>query len=463
MKKISITLEDLFNLPTARIYNPDFFKNLHSVSIDTRTMKKGSLYIAIKGEKFDGHNFIADAVHKGVGAVVINQRSLGNFDKVDLPIITVADTKKSLGELAKIWRSKLNAKVIALTGSNGKTTTKEILISLLSEKYKVIGTKANNNNDIGVPLTIFDADSKTDMLVLELGTNHFGEIAYTAEIAQPDIALITNIGESHLEFLTNFEGVLTEKKALYSVTNKRNGTILINADDPRLNSLKKEYKASSSFGLKKNATVTGKILSVDSIGKTKLSISYAGKKKEFRLPLYGESNAKNFLAASAIALSCGLSLSEIERGLKKINAVKQRLDVAEFKKMILIDDTYNANPLSMRASIELLHTINKYSRKIALLGDMFELGKEASQLHKELAEYLVKNKINEVYLTGDLMKSLYGELKKTVIKVKYFKERNKLAEYLNTTNIMNCVVLVKGSRGMKMEEFVTIIKGMQSK
>ena len=199
MKKISVTLEDLFNLPTAKIYNPDSLKSLHSVSIDTRTIKKGSLFVAIKGEKYDGHAFVSQAINKGAGAVVINRNTLKKFDKVTIPIITVADTKKALGDLAQLWRMKLNAKVIALTGSNGKTTTKEIVVSLLGQKYRVVGTKDNNNNDIGVPLSIFQADTETEMLVLELGTNHFDEIAYTAEIAQPDLALITNIGESHLE------------------------------------------------------------------------------------------------------------------------------------------------------------------------------------------------------------------------------------------------------------------------
>ncbi|MHC1739051.1 MAG: UDP-N-acetylmuramoyl-tripeptide--D-alanyl-D-alanine ligase [Ignavibacteriaceae bacterium] len=463
MKQVSITLEDLFNTPTAKIYNPDSLKSLHSVSIDTRTLKKGSLYVAIKGEKFDGHDFVSEAVKKGAGAVVINRRTLRKFDKVNIPIITVADTKKTLGDLAQIWRMKLNAKVIALTGSNGKTTTKEIVVSLLSEKYKVVGTKANNNNDIGVPLSIFEADAETEMLVLELGTNHFDEIAYTAEIAQPDLALITNIGESHLEFLKNLEGVLSEKKALLSFTYKRGGEVLINSDDPLLSTLTKEFPGSQTFGFKKKGTVSGKILSTDSVGKTRLLVTFNGRTKEFSLPLYGESNAKNILAAITTVLNYGLNLIDIQKGLKKVTPAKQRADVTTFKKLILIDDTYNANPLSMKAAFDLLGRINKFGRKIAILGDMFELGRQAVKMHKGLAQHILKNKIKEVNLTGNLMKNLYIELKNSGITVNYFKDRAKLTEYVKKNNFMNSTVLVKGSRGMKMEEFATIIKSMQDK
>lgn len=463
MKKISVTLEDLFNLPTAKIYNPDSLKSLHSVSIDTRTIKKGSLFVAIKGEKYDGHAFVSQAINKGAGAVVINRNTLKKFDKVTIPIITVADTKKALGDLAQLWRMKLNAKVIALTGSNGKTTTKEIVVSLLGQKYRVVGTKDNNNNDIGVPLSIFQADAETEMLVLELGTNHFDEIAYTAEIAQPDLALITNIGESHLEYLKNLEGVLSEKKALLSFTYKRGGEVLINSDDTFLSPLTKEFPDSQTFGFKKKATVLGKILSTDLNGKTRLQVTSNGKVKEFTLPLYGESNAKNILAAVAIVLNCGLNLTDIQKGLKNVTPAKQRADVTTFEKLILIDDTYNANPLSMRAAFDLLGRINKFARKIAILGDMFELGREAVSMHKGLAQYILKNKIKEIYLTGSLMKNLFTELKNSGINVNYFKDREKLTDYLKSNNLMNSTVLVKGSRGMKMEEFVTIIKGKQDK
>ncbi|NCS87156.1 MAG: UDP-N-acetylmuramoyl-tripeptide--D-alanyl-D-alanine ligase, partial [Ignavibacteria bacterium] len=203
MKKITITLNDIFQLPSAVIYNPDNFKPFSAVTIDSRNVPANSLFVAIKGEKFDGHKFIKDAVNKGAAAILINEKMLNKIDDVNTVIITVNDTTTALGNLAKIWRSKLSTKIIAITGSNGKTSTKEILALLLSEKYKVNKTLVNNNNHIGVPLTLFATSNKHDLLVLELGTNHFGETKYSAGISKPDYALITNIGNSHLEFLKN--------------------------------------------------------------------------------------------------------------------------------------------------------------------------------------------------------------------------------------------------------------------
>ncbi|MEO8399482.1 MAG: UDP-N-acetylmuramoyl-tripeptide--D-alanyl-D-alanine ligase, partial [Ignavibacteriaceae bacterium] len=225
MRKISLTIEDVFNIPTAVIYNPDNFKTVFAVTIDSRNVPKKSLFVAIEGEKFDGHNFINDVIKNGASAVIINAKKLSKFENLELPIIIVKDTTASLGDLAKIWRRKLRTQIIAITGSAGKTSTKEMLAVLLNEKFKVNKTLANNNNHIGVPLTIFSTNNRHDFLVAELGTNHFGEIKYTAEIAKSDYALITNIGNSHLEFLKNKKGVLKEKIALFESTASNNGTV----------------------------------------------------------------------------------------------------------------------------------------------------------------------------------------------------------------------------------------------
>jgi UDP-N-acetylmuramoyl-tripeptide--D-alanyl-D-alanine ligase len=249
MKKIQITLEDLFNLPSAEIFNPDDSKNVTSVSIDSRNIKKNSLFVAIKGEKFDGHNFVKDAIKNGASAILIEKSKLVQYDDVDVPIIVVDDTIKALGDLAKIWRKKFIGKVIALTGSNGKTTTKEIIYTLLNEKYKVVRTLGNNNNQIGVPLTIFSVSNDDDYLIVEIGTNHFGEVRYSSEIAQPDYALITNIGPSHLEFLKNLRGVKKEKIALFEIANKNKGIIFLNVDDKLLRPLKNKYKKVISYSL----------------------------------------------------------------------------------------------------------------------------------------------------------------------------------------------------------------------
>ncbi|HSR17590.1 MAG TPA: UDP-N-acetylmuramoyl-tripeptide--D-alanyl-D-alanine ligase, partial [Ignavibacteriaceae bacterium] len=299
MKKIRLTVEDIFEIPTAVIYNPDEFKSLESVSIDSRSIPKNGLFIAIKGEKFDGHDFVNYAIENGAETIMISAEKYEIFKKINIPIITVQDTLKALGNVAKIWRHKLNAKIIGITGSTGKTTTKEMLALILNEKFSVNKTIANNNNHIGVPLTIFSTNNSHDVLVAELGTNHFGEINYTSEILKPDYALITNIGHSHLEFLKNKNGVLKEKIELFRVASERKGFIFINNDDPLLSRISKNYKNKLTFGLNSKADVKGKITGYTGDGKPVIQIIYKNKKLKETFSLYGEQSAKNFLAASA--------------------------------------------------------------------------------------------------------------------------------------------------------------------
>jgi len=456
MGKIKITIEDLFNLPSAVIYNPDVFKPISTVQIDSRQIKKGSLFIAIKGEKFDGHDFVKDAVKKGAGAVLINKKHFKKFTSLDLPIITVDDTIVAFGKLANVWRNKLNAKVVSITGSNGKTTTKEMVATLLSEKFNVVKTEANNNNHIGVPLTIFSADEKCDVLVLEQGTNHIGEIPYSAKISEPDIALITNIGESHVEFLKNKETIYKEKSALFDAAAKRGGIILANTDDPVIKKNIKKYSSVVTYGFKGNPFIKGKILGFTEYGQTKFSLR--GINESIILPLYGESNAKNFLAAVTVAKLLGLTWDEIKSGAKKLTAVHGRLEVKKYKEAIVIDDTYNSSPTSVKAAYELVKSIKVFKKKIAVLGDIFELGNQAKKIHTDLAKIFSYDKNLFVLTIGKMMSHLTKELRKKNIKSIHFHLREALSLYLKYEEIENSVILVKGSRGMKMEEFVNILE-----
>ncbi len=458
MKKILLTLEDVFNLPGAVIYNPDNYKPAASVSIDSRSIKKGEIFIAINGENFNGHDFVREAVKKGASAIIINERQYKKFTDLDLPVITVKDTTETLGNLAGTWRNKLDTKIIGITGSAGKTTTKEIIAALLSSKFKVNKTEGNNNNHIGVPLTILSTNQSYDFLVLELGTNHFGEIAYTANIAQPDYALITNIGNSHLEFLKNKRGVLKEKAALFESAFLKKGILFINNDDPLLKNTMKNYNNRITFGFSNNSDVKGKIKGFENSGQSRIQIQYKNKKLDLSLPIYGEQNAQNYVAAASVALKIGLTKDEIYEATKKLIAVDKRINIKEFKNFILIDDTYNANPDSMKLALDLLQKIKKYNKKIAVLGDMFELGESGIKLHKQLAASIKKNKIDRVFLIGKLMKYLSDELQSSKIICRYFKDRNLLNKFLSNLDLENTVLLVKGSRGMKMEEFIKTIE-----
>lgn len=458
MKQIYLTLKDIFDLPGSVIYNPDSFKDILNVSIDSRNIKNNSLFIAIKGEKFDGHNFINTAIKNGATAVMIRRNYLKKVDKVDVTVITVPDTTIALGNIAKVWRSKLKAKVIGLTGSSGKTTTKEILARILSTKYNVNKTIANNNNHIGVPLTILSTRAIHEVLVAECGTNHFGEIAYSADILQPDYALITNIGDSHLEYLKDRKGVLKEKSALFDVTSSLKGKIFINSDDELISEYSRKFRNKIKFGFNQPADVNGRIISYDAIGRANIEIKTKAKKINMLVPMPGESNAKNFLAASAIGFEFGLKPKEIFNATRRIKSTDKRVKLKIYKLFTILDDTYNANPDSMRAAISILSMYKNRRRKIAVLGDMFELGKQSKALHESLADYVKTQNIHEIYSTGKMMKYFSNSLKNSGVLIEHFESRELLKRRLKKINLHGSIILIKGSRGMKMEEFISVLE-----
>lgn len=455
MKTLSITLQDLFKMPTAEIYNASAYKASRKVVIDSRAVTKGAIFVALKGEKYDGHDFITQAEKNGATSFVINKSYLQNFYKSDKTFVTVSDTTIALGWLAYTWRKKSPAKVVAITGSNGKTSTKDYLTTILSEKYSVHSTSANNNNHIGVPLTILSSTNKHDVLVLELGTNHFGEINYTANIALPNYALITNIGNSHLEFLINKSGVLKEKKALFDSTETNNGKIFINAEDPFLSKLTSSYSKTISFGAA-SSDYSFNLLNTSNDGRSELGFSAKTKTFKAKTNLLGEHNYKNINAAVAVASELGLSKSQIKNGIAKLKSPKQRLNLIDKKYFSLIDDTYNANPESMKSALQTLSSF-KNKKRIALLGDMFELGKDWKKYHQNLSAEFTKKKIDEAILIGDKMKYLHSALIKKHFPSHHFLERDQLNLFLASLELCNCVLLIKGSRGMKMEEFVKIL------
>lgn len=458
MKKIYLNIEDIFNIPTTVIYNPDMFKSIYHVFIDSRKIKKNTLFIAIKGERFDGHDFIDEVVKKGAAAIIVSVKNFKKIKDFDIPVITVKDTTIALGEVAKIWRSKLKAKIIGITGSAGKTTTKEILATLLSEKFKVNKTVANNNNHIGVPLTILSTNEKHNVLVAELGTNHFGEIKYTASVLSPDLALITNIGDSHLEYLKNRKGVFAEKSALLKETINRGGKVFINNDDKILREFGKTLKNKITFGLNEKADYKASIKGYDKLARPQIEIK--SKKDVFTtaLPISGEKNVLNFTAAYAVASELGLPNSRIQKAVKKIKSYNKRLEIKNHKNFTLINDTYNANPDSMKSSLEILNKIELKKKKIAVLGDMFELGSESKAKHLDLAVFINKTKVDEVYSIGKMMNLMNEKLNGKTKIHQHFGERESLKNFLKSLDINNSAVLVKGSRGMKMEEFVSVLE-----
>lgn len=458
MKKIKLTLNDFFNLPDAEIFNPDKFKDITNVSIDSRKIGKNCLFIAIKGERFDGHDFVNEVVMKNASAVMINKSQLKRFSNLEIPFITVKDTTKSLGDVASVWRDKLNAKIIGITGSVGKTTTKEMLAAILSVKYRVNKTTSNNNNHIGVPLTLLATKAKHQIAVVEHGTNHFGEIKYSARISRPDLAVITNIGYSHIEFLKDRNGVLKEKSELLKITFKNGGKVFINNDDVLLRKFGRRLKRKITFGFDNRSDYQAKLVEIDKLGRPTVEIKYSKNLFRARLPLAGEQNAKNFLAAFAIAKELRLSDKQILNGLKKIKSVGKRLEIKKFSETIIINDSYNANPDSMKASLNLLSKMKPSYRKIAILGDMFELGAQSKKLHKEIGQFINELKLNEVYTVGKFSKEIFGQLNGRVPVKKHFIEKSSLIKSLKKSSLKKSVILIKGSRGMKMEEIYSALE-----
>ena len=458
MKKVQLDINDIFNVPGAVIYEPDKLNSISYVSIDSRKIKKNTLFIALKGERFDGHDFVKKAINNGASTVLINGKKLNRFNDVKVPIITVEDTKLALGDIARIWRKKLKAKIIGITGSSGKTTVKNMLAEILSQKYRVNKTEANNNNQIGVPLTILNTNENHQVLVAELGTNHFGEIPYTANILSPDYSLITNVGDSHLEYLKTRNGVWKEKSFLFDETIRNDGKVFLNYDDPIIKAKHSKKGNHISYGFSGKVDVHGKIKSYSDDGKPIIEMNYKRKKYEVTLPIYGEQSAKNYIASCAVALELGLTIDQIIKAARKLKAPSGRLDVQRYKNLILIDDTYNANPDSTKAAIELVGRIRTFKRKILFLGDMLELGSNSIKFHQRLTNIITKSGIDEVYTIGPNMKYLHKNLAQKKLIAKHFTQRDVLLNHIRKMDISNSVILVKGSRALKMEEFVSEIQ-----
>ncbi|PJA98007.1 MAG: hypothetical protein CO128_09620 [Ignavibacteriales bacterium CG_4_9_14_3_um_filter_30_11] len=458
MSSIRLTLEDFFNLPTAVIYNPDGFRTVTSVTIDSRNVRKNSAFIAIKGEKFDGHLFVNMAVKSGSNVVVINERNYRKYSNVKATIIAVNDTTKALGDLANIWRKKISTKIIGITGSSGKTTTKEMLAQILKEKYKVNKTKANYNNHIGVPLTILGTSSKNNFLVLEMGTNHFGEIEYVSKIAEPDYALITNIGNSHLKYFKNKKGVLKEKLSLFRITDEKDGLVFINNDDSLLRNSPKGFSNKVTYGFGKGSGIKASDLGNTNDGREIVKIKKGNRNYIITIPFYGKHYTNNFLSVAAVALELGITKSQLEKGINKYNPADKRFNVKKIKNSILINDTYNANPDSTTFALKTMSDFGKNKNKIFVFGDMLELGKDSVILHEKLSSVIIKEKINEVITIGKYTKHLHKCLKNKKNISNHFSKKEDLQKYLNQKDFNNSVVLVKGSRGMKMEQYYKIIE-----
>lgn len=435
------------------------------VVIDSRQVESGYLFVAIPGEKVDGHKFIPDVFAKGAAAVLSEQQ----LEDPAGPYILVESTTKALRNLAEYYRKSLDIKVVGITGSVGKTSTKEMIASVLSEKYRVLKTEGNYNNEIGLPLTIFKIRAEHEVAVLEMGISEFGEMHRLATMANPDICVITNIGLCHLENLKTRDGILKAKTESFAHL-KKDGIAILNGDDDKLSTIRQvgdkepvfygmEEKMEYREDAKKSVYATG----VENLGLYGMQarIHTPEGERDVCIPIPGEHNVYNALAATAVGLSLGLSLDQISSGILKAKTIGGRTNLLNTGSMTVIDDCYNANPVSMKASIDVLATAE--GRKIAVLGDMGELGENEKKLHYEVGEYLAKKEIDVLFCAGELSEEIAKAAQKEskTCEVYYFKTRDALLEQLLPFLKKGDTVLVKASHFMEYPKIVKALTDCQ--
>ncbi len=470
---MQLTLNDILSINFLEIYNNNNLGNepFNGVAIDSRTTKFGDLFFAIRGTNVDGHNFLADAISNGATAVVVDKKFFSDVKKIKsnskfkklfaVTIIVVEDTTVALGELATVFRKKFQIPFLAVAGSNGKTTTKDMIGKVLSEKYDTLVTEGNLNNHIGVPLTLFGLKRKHQVAVIEIGTNHFGEIEYLCKILQPTHGLITNIGNEHLEFFKDINGVAKEEGELFKHLASRNKAVaFVNADDKRVLKLSRTLVNSISFGSNKNnmdITCTGQ--TINESGKYSIEVFVKKSKKRFRvnLPIPGKHNIQNALAAFAVGIQFKVPPAKIVKALESFKTSDKRMETVSVNKVKIINDTYNANLDSMLSTIEVLKQMKSQGKKIIVLGDMLELGKSSKQHHTLIGDVINKyfKKVTEtthLFTFGKISQHINRTAK--LKNKKHYTDKKSIAEDLLKIISSGDVVLVKGSRGMRMEEIV---------
>ncbi|MBN8453782.1 UDP-N-acetylmuramoyl-tripeptide--D-alanyl-D-alanine ligase [Accumulibacter sp.] len=421
------------------------------VSTDSRTIAPGELFVALRGEHFDGHHYVAAAQARGAAAAVVASDAVDRLRPTGLPLIVVAETRLSLGALAADWRSRFTLPLIAVTGSNGKTTTKEMIASILRAAHgdTVLSTQGNYNNDIGLPLTLLRLHAGHRAAIIEMGMNHPGEIAYLAGIARPGVAVVTNAQRAHLAGMGTVEAIAREKGSIYSGLDE-NGVAVFCADDPWADLWRQQSQGlrRMSFGFAQAADVSGRV-TLHGL-ENRLLLACGGDETEVVLALPGRHNARNALAAAAAALAAGIPLATVQVGLNSFRGLKGRLQLRQATHGAqLLDDSYNANPDSVRAGIDVLAAT--VGRKILVLGDMGEIGEMSAQFHDEIGGYAKSQGIDRLLALGEasaLAAHNFGA------GGEYFTHLAQLIDVLRGELGADTTVLVKGSRFMRMERVV---------
>lgn len=438
-------------------------KIFREVSTDTRTLKRGDLFFALRGEKFDGHAFLAKAVECGALAAVVDEEWFNSAKKpkIELPLLVVKDTLGSFGQLANIYRRKFKIPILVIAGSNGKTTTKELIAHVLSTTCGVLKTEANYNNQVGVPRMLFQLRDGHDMAILEIGTNHPGEIAALCKISEPTHAYITNIGREHLEFFKDLKGVAVEERAAFDHVLENGGVAFVNTDDKHLASAQKLFgDRCMTFGTTPQAEIFARLLGYTKDGRLELRVGAEDKSFKLRTHIIADYAPNMIAGAVAVGLHFKMRRAEIKAAIEYFKPHDKRLEVVKLGSGItVINDTYNANPDSMESAFKTLAAFPSEGKRFVVLGDMFELGDTSEREHKAVGKKLQDFEFAGLFFTGKDMEFAYKSAKRgREGEIHHFTSKEQIVDRLRNMLEPGDTILVKGSRGMKMEEVIDLIQ-----
>ena len=430
-------------------------QSVTGVAIDSRKIEAGFLFVPIKGARVDGHTFIPQVMEKGALCTLSEQL----LDDATHPYILVESCEQALKDLAEHYRKALDICVVGITGSVGKTSTKEMIASVLSQKYSVLKTAGNLNNEIGLPLTIFNIREEHQVAVLEMGISEFGEMRRLSKMARPDICVITNIGLCHLENLGDRDGILKAKTEMFEYK-MPNATIILNGDDDKLITVK-EWEGYSPiyFGLSGTQDIYADGIQSRSLKGTICTLHMGEELLQVMIPIPGHHMVYNAMAGALVGRQLGLTLQEIKAGIESLMPVSGRNNLIETEKFMMIDDCYNANPISTKASLDVLATAD--SRKVAILGDMFELGENERSMHYDVGAYAAEKQIDLVICIGELSRETTKGVEDRNGTVVHFDTKETFLEQSKELLQKGDAVLVKASHGMAFAEIVDALKDIK--
>jgi UDP-N-acetylmuramoyl-tripeptide--D-alanyl-D-alanine ligase len=456
-----LTLSQIAQFAGASLSAGDGSVAINRISTDSRTIKRGELFVALRGENFEGHDFVEACAKAGATGALVEENWAGTVP-TDFAILRASDTLQAYQTLAASYRRSLPLRVLAITGSNGKTSTKDFAASVLSRKFRVTKTEGNFNNHVGLPRTILEATSADEVAVWEIGMNHPGEIAALSKIAAPDAAIITNIGVAHIEFMGSREAIAIEKGALAEAVPSE-GTVILNADDPFSNGIASRTRAKVVFAGTTRGTVQAIEIRQSTEG-SEFTIVEGAHRCRAQLPVAGSHMVQNALLAVAAGRAFGLSIEECAAGLAAAPLTKARLQIKEINGVQFLDDSYNANPDSMKAALRTLVELETEGKRIAVLGEMRELGPESDRGHREVGENAATLGVDRLITIGDVAE-LIAEGARTagLDRVSPVRSTAEAAKLLGEIAEPGDLVLIKGSRAARTEQVIEKFGSQHSK